>query len=78
MSNTLQIPLDLLVLAHAAASRHALDPALVCAIVEQESAWNPWAIRYEPAFFAKYIGPLFTNNKINPPTNTEAYSRAIS
>src|SRR5271154_3197519 len=60
------------------AERHALNPSLVCALIEQESAWNPHAIRYEPAFFAKYVAPLFTNNKVDPPTNTEAHSRAIS
>ncbi len=65
-------------MAAAAAVRHHLDPALVCAIVEQESAWQPWAIRFEPAFFAKYVAPLFAICKIEPATNTEAYSRAIS
>jgi soluble lytic murein transglycosylase-like protein len=60
------------------AERHALNPSLVCALIEQESAWNTHAIRYEPAFFAKYVAPLFTNNKVEPPTNTEANSRAIS
>lgn len=65
----------LLALVRAAAARHALDPALVCAVVEQESGWNPWAMRYEPAFFAKYVAPLFTNNKI---TASEAYARGFS
>jgi soluble lytic murein transglycosylase-like protein len=60
------------------AERHALDPSLVCALIEQESGWNTHAIRYEPAFFARYVAPLFTNNKVEPPTNTEANSRAIS
>jgi|SRR5580704_8128632 soluble lytic murein transglycosylase-like protein len=69
---------SLITTARAIASRHSLDPSLVCAIIEQESAWNPYAIRYEPGFFAKYVAPLFTNNKVEPPTNTEAYSRAIS
>ena len=68
----------LLTTAQAIAVRHALDSSLVCAIIEQESDWNPHAIRYEPGFFAKYVGPLFTNNKVEPPTNTEAHSRAIS
>jgi soluble lytic murein transglycosylase-like protein len=63
-------------LAIAAAKAHNLDPALICAIVEQESGWNPWATRYEPAFFAKYISVLYTNNKIH--TATEAYSRSFS
>src|SRR6202011_768520 len=68
-------PAQLLPLARKAAAAHSLDPALVCAVVEQESAWNPWAMRYEPAFFAKYVAPLYTNNKVGA---TEAYSRGIS
>ncbi|MGH9776079.1 MAG: lytic transglycosylase domain-containing protein [Candidatus Acidiferrales bacterium] len=61
--------------ARAAAMRHGLPPELVCAVCEQESAWCPFAIRYEPAFFSKYVAPLFTNNEI---TATEAYARGIS
>jgi soluble lytic murein transglycosylase-like protein len=57
------------------AQSHELDPALVCAVIEQESAWNPWAMRYEPAFFAKYVASLYTNNKVSA---TEAYARGIS
>jgi soluble lytic murein transglycosylase-like protein len=68
-------PTQLLVLARKAAAAQSLEPALVCAIVEQESAWNPWAMRYEPAFFTKYVAPLYTNNKI---TATEAYARGFS
>lgn len=34
-----------------------LDPALVCAVIEQESSWNTWAVRFEPAFYLKYIHP---------------------
>src|SRR5258707_9615599 len=66
---------QLLVLARKAATVQSLDPALVCAVVEQESAWNPWAMRYEPAFFSKYVASLYTNNKI---AATEAYSRGFS
>ena len=68
-------PSLLLTLARKAAAAQALDPALVCAVVEQESAWNPWAMRYEPAFFTKYVGPLYTNNKVSA---TEAYARGFS
>ncbi len=68
----------LITTARAIAIQHSLDPSLVCAIIEQESAWNPHAIRYEPGFFFKYVAPLFTSNKVEPPTNTEAHSRAIS
>ena len=68
-------PSQLVSLARKTAALHALDPSLVCAIVEQESAWNPWAIRYEPTFFAKYVAPLYTNNKIS---SSEAYARGFS
>jgi soluble lytic murein transglycosylase-like protein len=51
-------PPNLVALARAIASQHALDPALVCAIVEQESSWDTHAIRYEPAFRARYVAPL--------------------
>jgi soluble lytic murein transglycosylase-like protein len=52
--------LELVALAQRAAEAHALWPELVCAIVEQESAWNPWALRYEPAFYDKYIATSLT------------------
>jgi len=62
---------ELLVLARAAAEKHALDPSLVCAVVEQESAWDAHAIRYEPAFRTRYVAPLGL-----PPT--EEIARSIS
>lgn len=65
----------LVALAKQKAREHNLDELLVCAIVEQESSWNPWAIRYEPGFFAKYVAPLYTQGKISA---TEAYARAFS
>jgi len=49
---------DLINLARLAAAKHSLDSALVCAIVEQESAWETHAIRYEPAFRTRYVSPL--------------------
>lgn len=33
-----------------------LNPELVGALVYTESGGNPWAIRYEPLFYKKYIG----------------------
>jgi soluble lytic murein transglycosylase-like protein len=51
-------PTDLLALSHTIATRHNLEPALVCAIVEQESSWDAHAIRFEPAFRARYVAPL--------------------
>jgi soluble lytic murein transglycosylase-like protein len=68
-------PSQLVALARKAAAAQSLDPALVCAVIEQESGWNPWAMRYEPAFFSKYVAGLYTNNKI---TATEAYARGFS
>jgi soluble lytic murein transglycosylase-like protein len=66
---------DLIALARLAAASHALDPALVCAVCEQESAWDPWAIRYEPGFMSQYVDPLLTAKKISA---TEAYARSFS
>ncbi len=34
---------------------YGLDPQFVAAVVVQESDGNPFAIRYEPAFYEKYI-----------------------
>lgn len=68
-------PSQLIALARKSAAAHSLDPALVCAVVEQESSWNTWAMRYEPAFFAKYVANLYTNNKVSA---SEAYARGFS
>ena len=62
-------------LARTTADAHGLDASLVCAVIEQESSWNPWAMRYEPAFFAKYVASLYTNNKVSA---SEAYARGFS
>jgi soluble lytic murein transglycosylase-like protein len=62
---------ELIALARSIAAKHALDAALVCAIVEQESAWDTHAIRYEPAFRTRYVAPLGL-----PPT--EEIARSIS
>ena len=64
-------PPTLVALARAIASQHAFDPALVCAIIEQESSWDTHAIRYEPAFRSRYVSPLGL-----PPT--EEIVRSIS
>jgi soluble lytic murein transglycosylase-like protein len=61
----------LIALAHSTALQYSLDPALVCAVVEQESAWDPYAIRYEPAFRSRYVAPLGL-------PSTEEISRSIS
>lgn len=62
---------DSIAAARAAAARHALDAALVCAVIEQESSWDTHAMRYEPAFRMRYVAPLGL-----PPT--EEIARSIS
>ena len=62
---------SLIALAKQIAGQYSLDPALVCAVIEQESSWNTWAIRFEPAFYEHYIQPMNL-----PPT--EAYARSFS
>jgi soluble lytic murein transglycosylase-like protein len=66
---------EIIELARRVAAAHGLEPALVCAVIEQESAWNPWAVRYEPAFLSRYIAPLYTAGKFSA---TEAYTRSMS
>ncbi len=66
---------ELIDLARRIAASNGIDPALVCAVIEQESAWNPWAVRYEPGFLSRYIAPLYTAGKFSA---TEAYTRAMS
>jgi len=62
---------EIAALVRSIAAAHGLDPALVCAVVEQESAWDSNAMRYEPAFRARYVAPLDL-----PPT--EEIARSIS
>jgi soluble lytic murein transglycosylase-like protein len=73
MSNT--VNLEVIELARRIAAQHGLEPALVCAVIEQESGWNPWAVRYEPAFLSRYVAPQYTVGKFSA---TEAYTRSMS
>ena len=66
---------EIIELARRTAAAHGLEPALVCAVIEQESAWNTWAVRYEPGFLSRYVAPLYTAGKLSA---TEAYTRAMS
>lgn len=74
--NLLSPPADLLTLARRVAETHTLWPELVCAIVEQESSWNPWALRYEPSFYEKYIAPQIARGSMVD--STESRARAFS
>jgi soluble lytic murein transglycosylase-like protein len=64
---------SLIALARQIAVKHCLNPALVCAVIEQESAWDPWAMRFEPVFERRYIRPALS---LAP--STEELSLAIS
>lgn len=60
------------------ARRHGLPPELVRAIVTVESNGNPWAARYEPAFYNRHVAPKPV--KTRPPCSeqTEMRLRACS
>jgi Transglycosylase SLT domain len=62
---------SLVKLARQVAGANKINPALVCAVIEQESAWDPRAMRYEGAFRARYVAPLGL-----PPT--EEIARSMS
>jgi len=66
---------EIIELARRTAAAHGLEPALVCAVIEQESAWDQWAVRYEPAFLSRYVAPLYTAGKLSA---TETYTRSMS
>jgi soluble lytic murein transglycosylase-like protein len=65
----------LIALAQQKAAKYGLDPALACAVIEQESDWNPWAVRFEPAFYSKYVTPSLEIGNFG---HTEAIMRATS
>jgi soluble lytic murein transglycosylase-like protein len=58
---------QLVSLARNIAISHGLNDALICAVVEQESDWNPEATRFEPAFLRRYIEPL----QLDPETSKQ-------
>jgi soluble lytic murein transglycosylase-like protein len=49
---------DLITLVKGLATKFGVEPALTCAVIEQESSWRPDVTRYEPAFFTRYIEPM--------------------
>jgi soluble lytic murein transglycosylase-like protein len=66
---------ELIALAKKAAEAAGIFAAIVCAICERESSWNHYALRYETAFFGKYVAPQYAAGKIDI---TEAQARAFS
>jgi soluble lytic murein transglycosylase-like protein len=60
-----------------------VSPTLLAAVIHQESRGNPFAIRYEPAFFRRYLENKPKNSLIgHVPTSctvdTERYARSCS
>lgn len=62
-------PSDLIAMARVTAARFSLNAALVCAVIEEESSWNTYAIRFEPLFRERYVRDLNL-----PPTEEMARS----
>lgn len=60
------------------AKKHGLPRNLVAAIVQAESGGCPWAIRYEPAFFERYIKGKGVKGRGRCSDDTEARARAMS
>lgn len=58
-------------MARMTATRFNLEAALVCAVIEEESSWDTYAIRYEPLFCEHYVRAL----KLTP---TEEVARSTS
>lgn len=58
-------------MAHATAARFNLNVAIVCAVIEQESSWDKYAMRYEPRFRERYV------RRLNLPL-TEEVARSTS
>ena len=62
-------------LARTIAEKHSLPPDVVCGMLEREDNDNPWAVRYEPGFLARYVMPQYREGKLDI---TETYCRAMS
>jgi hypothetical protein len=67
---------DLISLARSTAAAHGLFAHVVCGQIERESSWQPWTIRYEDSFFARYIQPMLASGALCDAT--EARARAFS
>jgi soluble lytic murein transglycosylase-like protein len=66
---------ELIALTRQVVVSHKLDLALVCAVIDKESEWDTWAVRYEPDFLSRYVWPLYRVGKL---PLTEAHLRSMS
>jgi hypothetical protein len=67
---------DMIAIARDAAARHGLFPKLLCGLVERESTWDPWKIRYEHGFYSRYVQKQIDSGALID--MTEARARAFS
>lgn len=65
-------PAEILSTVRSVAGIYGIDPSLVLAVATHESSLNPWAVRYEPAFYTRYI------QSMTGLTDTEKTMRATS
>ncbi len=61
-------------IAHDAAGKYNLPENLILAIIDVESGGDPWAIRYEPAFYTRYI--VGKPTKVFGPVSKETEQKA--
>lgn len=66
---------ELLALARQKAIAWQIQPDIVFALIDRESEWDTYDIRFEPKFLSKYIAPQYTAGKLSA---TEAYGRSFS
>ena len=70
---------ELVALAKRTASEFDLEPSLLCALVETESGWYPWASRLEEAFKKRYIDPIKSVQRFGSTSyKTERMDRSTS
>lgn len=58
MNSDLSTPSARLAFVTPYALKYGLQPSIVAAVCEQESTWEPGAVRFEPAFLRHYIQPM--------------------
>jgi soluble lytic murein transglycosylase-like protein len=58
------------------ATKYGIPFEILCGLIERESGWDQYCIRFEPQFYQEYVIPLMNSKRI---TNiTEAEARAMS
>jgi soluble lytic murein transglycosylase-like protein len=53
------------------ARMYAIPSSLICAIIQKESSWNPYAFRYEDAFWRRYAAGIRKVFAVTPTTKDD-------